>query len=115
LNNAAYLLVSSKGDTTKSFEYASKAVLLAPQNPDYLDTLGFVLLKLNRLAEAEDALSKSVAASPTAAALFHLAQVKLAQGDRAASRQALDRAIAAGPPPDLKKDIDAFAATLADK
>jgi tetratricopeptide (TPR) repeat protein len=115
LNNAAYLLVSSKGDTTKSFEYASKAVLLAPQNPDYLDTLGFVLLKLNRLAEAEDALSKSVAASPTAAALFHLAQVKLAQGDRAASRQALDRAIAAGPPPDLKKEIDAFAATLADK
>jgi hypothetical protein len=56
-----------------------------------------------------------VAASPTAAALFHLAQVKLAQGDRAASRQALDRAIAAGPPPDLKKEIDAFAATLADK
>jgi tetratricopeptide (TPR) repeat protein len=115
LNNAAYLLVTVKGDTTKSFEYATKAVLLAPQNPDYLDTLGLVLLKLNRLAEAEDALNKSVAAAPTASALFHLAQVKQAQGDRAAARQALERAIAGNPPPDLKKEIDAFSATLADK
>jgi tetratricopeptide (TPR) repeat protein len=115
LNNAAYLLVTVKGDTTKSFEYSSKAVLLAPQNPDYLDTLGLVLLKLNRLADAEDALNKSVAAAPTPSALFHLAQVKQAQGDRSAARQALDRASASSPPPDLKKEIDAFAATLADK
>jgi tetratricopeptide (TPR) repeat protein len=115
LNNAAYLLVTEKGDTTKSFEYATKAVLLAPQNPDYLDTLGLVLFKLNRLPEAEDALSKSIATAPTPSALFHLAQVKRAQGDRAAARQALDRASAGSPPPDLKKEIDAFAATLADK
>jgi tetratricopeptide (TPR) repeat protein len=115
LNNAAYLLVTLKGDTTKSYEYATKAVLLAPQNSDYLDTLGLVLLKLNRLPEAEDALTKSVAASVTPSALLHLAQVKQAQGDRTAARQALDRASAASPPPDLKKEIDAFAATLADK
>jgi len=115
LNNAAYLLVTVKGDTTKSFEYATKAVLLAPQNPDYLDTLGLALLKLNRLPEAEDALNKSIAAAPTPSALFHLAQVKQAQGDRAAARQALERANAGSPPPDLKKEIDAFAATLADK
>jgi tetratricopeptide (TPR) repeat protein len=115
LNNAAYLLVTERNETTKSFEYATKAVSLAPQNPDYLDTLGLVLLKLNRLTEAEDALNKSVAAAPTASALFHLAQVKQAQGDRSAARQALDRANAAGPAADLKKEIDAFAATLADK
>lgn len=115
LNNAAYLLVTLKGETTKSFEYASKAVLLAPQNPDYLDTLGLILLKLNRLPEAEDALNRSIAAATTPSANLHLAQVKLAQGDRAAARQALDRAIGGNPPPDLKKEIDAFAATLADK
>jgi tetratricopeptide (TPR) repeat protein len=115
LNNAAYLLVTLKGETTKSFEYATKAVTLAPQNPDYLDTLGLVLLKLNRLAEAEDALTKSIAATPTSSALFHLAQVKEAQGDRTAARQALERANAGNPSPDLKKEIDAFAATLADK
>jgi tetratricopeptide (TPR) repeat protein len=115
LNNAAYLLVTERNETTKSFEYATNAVSLAPQNPDYLDTLGLVLLRLNRLTEAEDSLNKSVAAAPTASALFHLAQVKQAQGDRAAARQALDRASAASPAPDLKKEIDAFAATLADK
>jgi tetratricopeptide (TPR) repeat protein len=115
LNNAAYLLVTVKGETTNSFEYATKAVLLAPQNPDYLDTLGLILFKLNRLTEAEDALNKSVSAAPTPSALFHLAQVKQAQGDRAAARQALDRANAGSPSPDLKKEIDAFAATLADK
>jgi hypothetical protein len=56
-----------------------------------------------------------VSAAPTPSALFHLAQVKQAQGDRAAARQALDRANAGSPSPDLKKEIDAFAATLADK
>jgi tetratricopeptide (TPR) repeat protein len=115
LNNAAYLLVTVKGETSKSFEYATKAVSLAPQNPDYLDTLGLVLLKLNRLAEAEDALAKSVAAAPTASALLHLGQVKHARGDVAAARDALARANAANPPPDLKKEIDAFTATIADK
>ena len=115
LNNAAYLLVTLRGETTKSFEYASKAVLLVPQNPDYLDTLGLILLKLNRLPEAEDALNRSIAAGSTPSANLHLAQVKLAQGDRAAARQALDRAIGGNPSPDLKKEIDAFVPSLADK
>ena len=74
-----------------------------------------MLLKLNRLAEAEDTLTKSVSAAPTASALLHLAQVKQAQGDRAAARQAVERARAASPSPDLTKEIDAFAGTIADK
>lgn len=115
LNNAAFLLVSVRGETVQSLEFATKAVQLAPQSPDFLDTLGLVLLKLNRLADAEDALNKSIAGAPTPSAFFHLAQVKKAQGDVASARQALERSRAANPPPDLKGEIDAFAGTLADK
>jgi tetratricopeptide (TPR) repeat protein len=115
LNNAAYLLVTLKGETVKSLEYASKAVQLAPQNADFLDTLGLVLLKLNRLGDAEQILARSLAVAPTASAYLHLAQAKQAQGDRAAAREAIARAASSNPPPDVKREIDAFAATLADK
>ena len=115
LNNAAYLLVTVRGETSKSLEYATEAVRMAPQVPDYLDTLGLVLLRTNRLAEADDALRKSIAILPTPSALLHLAQVREARGDRAGARQALNDATAASPPPDVKKEIDAFAATIADK
>jgi tetratricopeptide (TPR) repeat protein len=115
LNNAAYLLSKVRKDYPRAFELASRAVLLAPAQPDYLDTLGFVLLQMGRLADAEDALNKSVAASPTTSGLLHLAQVRAAQGNIGDARQILDRARARPADPDSTKDIEAFAETLKGK
>ena len=115
LNNAAYLLSKVMNDNAQAFEFASRAVVLAPAQPDYLDTLGFVLLQLGRLTEAEDALNKSVAAAPSASALLHLAQVRAAQGNITDARQILDRARARPADPDSTKDIEAFAETLKGK
>ena len=115
LNNAAYLLVKVKNDTAKSFELASRAVQLAPAQPDYLDTLGFILLRSGKLAEAEDVLNKSVAVSPTASALLHLAQVRAAQGNVGDARQLLDRAKAKSPDQDTAKEIEEFTSSLKGK
>ncbi len=115
LNNAAYLMVVAKGDAAGAYEYAAKAVLLAPSQPDYLDTMGLVLLKLGRLDEAADALEKSIAAAPSSNAYLHLAQVRAAQGRAGDARQALERARAQPASDDTKKEIEEFAATLANK
>jgi tetratricopeptide (TPR) repeat protein len=115
LNNAAYLLARVKGDTAKAFELASSAVQIAPGQPDYLDTLGFVLLRSGRLAEAEDALSKSVAAAPTPSALLHLAQVRAEQGNMGECRQLIERARQRQPDPETKREIDAFEESIKGK
>jgi len=115
LNNAAYLLVKVKNDTARSFELASRAVQLAPAQPDYLDTLGYILFKSGKLAEAEDVLNKSVAVAPTASALLHLAQVRAGQGNVGDARQLLDRARAKTPDADTGKEIEEFSASLKGK
>ena len=115
LNNAAYLLARAKGDTDRAYEFASKAVVLEPAQPDYLDTLGYVLLKANKLADAEDALAKSVAVSSTPMALLHLAQVRVAQGNMAEARQLLDRAKQRQPDPETAKEIAEFEESLKGK
>ena len=115
LNNAAYLVAKVKGDNAKAFEFASKAVVLAPAQPDYLDTLGYVLMRSGRMAEAEDALNKSVAVSPTASALMHLAQLRAAQGNFGEARQIVDRAKARPADPDTAKELQEFAASLQGK
>ena len=115
LNNAAYLLVRAKNDTARAFDFASRAVVLAPAQPDYLDTLGYVLLKSNRLEEAEDALTKSVAVNSTPTGLLHLAQVRAAQGNLAEARQLLDRAKQRQPDQETVKEIAEFEESLKGK
>ena len=115
LNNAAYLLARVKGDNAKAFELASSAVQIAPGQPDYLDTLGYVLLRSGRLPEAEDALSKSVATAPTPSALLHLAQVRAEQGNMGECRQLLERARQRQPDPETKREIDAFEESIKGK
>jgi tetratricopeptide (TPR) repeat protein len=115
LNNAAYLLVRAKGDTDRAYELASKAVVLEPAQPDYLDTLGYVLLKANKLADAEDALTKSVAVTSTPTALLHLAQVRAAQGNMNEARQLVDRARQRQPDPETAKEIAEFEESLKGK
>jgi tetratricopeptide (TPR) repeat protein len=116
LNNAAYLLSTHKKDHRTAFEYASRAVQLAPSQPDYLDTLGYVLIQLSRFDDAVDALEKSVALQPSATAFLHLAQARAGQGKVPEARRAIEQANALGQaPPDVKKQIDELSASLAGK
>jgi len=58
-NNLAYLL-SEKGQNQKALKYAKDAVRLKPENSNYLDTLGRILLDLNKDKDALKHLSKAV-------------------------------------------------------
>ena len=116
LNNAAYLLSTVRKDHRKALEYATLAVQIAPSQPDFLDTLGSVLVQLNRPDEAADALEKSIALKPSAAAFAHLAQARAAQSRFADARKAVQQAKdAGGITPELQKELDALLASIEGK
>jgi tetratricopeptide (TPR) repeat protein len=105
-----------KKDHQQALEYASRAVQLAPSQPDYLDTLGYVFTQLGRMDDAADALEKSVAIQPTATALIHLGQARAGQGKFAEARRAAQQAKDLGAiPPDAQKELDALNASLEGK
>ena len=63
-NSLAYLICINKGKMNEALEYAKKAVDSNKQNPAYLDTLGYVYLKMKKFEEAEKYLKIAIGFSP---------------------------------------------------
>ena len=71
---AGILLESALGDCRKALE-------MAPDRPSYLDSLGMVLLRLDRLDEAAEAYDRAIAKSKIAASYMGRAIVYVRKGD----------------------------------
>ncbi len=61
LNYLAYGLIEEGKDLTRAQDLARRALEVKPQDPFYLDTLGWAQLKAGKLDEAEASLSKAAA------------------------------------------------------
>jgi len=70
----AYL--GTSGAAALALPHFQRAVKLAPDNPDFAYNLGRVAQELGRLAEAEEAYRKAIAAAAHAASFHALAQLK---------------------------------------
>jgi tetratricopeptide (TPR) repeat protein len=106
LNNLAFLLADCGGDPARAIAYIERAMRIATNVPEFIDTYGFVLWKLGRLADAEAALLQSLRIRPTAAAQYHLAEVLAARGAAPQARTALLRAIELGPDDATRASIE---------
>jgi tetratricopeptide (TPR) repeat protein len=84
LNYLGYMWVERGVNLEKAREMIEKAVKAEPDNEAFLDSLGWVLFKLNRPQEALAALLKSVSAAkePDATIFDHLGDVQQALGKR---------------------------------
>ena len=60
LNNYAYSLVERNENLNKALKMAKKAVSLEPQNASYLDTIGWIYFKLNKIDKAKEYLESSL-------------------------------------------------------
>lgn len=60
LNNYAYCLVEEGRELERALDLSGRAIALDSNNPTYLDTYGWVLFKLGRLAEARRQLQLAV-------------------------------------------------------
>ena len=73
-NNSAWLL-HLNGQNSEALSYSQQALELMPQNPEYLDTHGMILLRLGQVDESIKALLTSVTMKPNSVAIrLHLAE-----------------------------------------
>lgn len=87
LNNLAMLIAESKPD--EALALAERGAALRPQDPAYLDTLGFVLLELGQTERAREVLAKAHAATPDPSIAYRYATALAAIGDAAQARSVL--------------------------
>ena len=96
LNNLAYALAEYSHQPGEALAYAQKAVELAPNRPEYRDTLGWVLYRKSLYASAVTVL-ESVAHSGNARSRYHLGMAYLKAGDPERGRAALQAALKRDP------------------
>ncbi|MCC6581127.1 MAG: tetratricopeptide repeat protein [Phycisphaeraceae bacterium] len=82
MNNLAYLLAVNLKKPQDAMTFAQRAGVLSPDDPQVLDTLGWVQFCNSRVADAEQTLRRSVRIKPMPANTFHLAEVLLAGGQK---------------------------------
>ncbi len=81
MNYLGYMLADRGLRLNEALELISKAVAADPTNGAYLDSLGWVYYKLNRIPEAEENLRKAVDATPRDATVHdHLGDTLMKAG-----------------------------------
>lgn len=76
LNNLAYLYVECLNRPDDALQHAEKAYRASSQDPNVMDTYGWVLAKLGRAAEAEPLFKRSLEIRPSAEGRYHLGYVE---------------------------------------
>jgi tetratricopeptide (TPR) repeat protein len=83
-NNLGYLIAEDRSDVARGIRLIEKAVELEPENPDYLDSLGWAYFQVGRTEEAYELIAHSLAIDPegssAASRREHLAEVTRALG-----------------------------------
>jgi cellulose synthase operon protein C len=86
-NNLAWLLALNENKGNDALVEIDRAINLAGQVPDFLDTRGVVYLNLKKTQDAINDLEMAVRANPSPARLFHLTQAYLQAGNRAKAKE----------------------------
>jgi tetratricopeptide (TPR) repeat protein len=92
LNNLAYLLATNLNRPAEALPYAARAAESAPNDPQVLDTLGWVQFLAGHHDEAEATLRRSVRIRPFTANTYHLAEVMIKDGQTRYATELLDMA-----------------------
>jgi predicted Zn-dependent protease len=81
MNYLGYMLADRNLKLNESLELITKAVAADPGNGAYLDSLGWIYYKLNRLPEAEENARKAVDSTPRDATVHdHLGDILMKEG-----------------------------------
>ncbi|WP_457653583.1 tetratricopeptide repeat protein [Rhodocaloribacter sp.] len=91
LNNLAYSLAERGLDLDRALDLARRALDLAPENPSFMDTLGWVYLQRDDLENAEKWLGRAVGGGGTLA-LEHYGDLQARLGRLDAAREYWQRA-----------------------
>ena len=94
LNFIGYTTAQNGGDLDEAESHARRALVVRPDNPAFLDTLGWVLVKRGRCDEASTLLERAVEASPEDPTLYeHLGEASLKAGKKSRAQECFSRAL----------------------
>jgi predicted Zn-dependent protease len=97
LNALGYLLTDTMGKHEEAREYIQRALAMDPESGAILDSMGWVLFKLDQYELALDYLERAYRSLEVTEVLAHLVDVHWAMGDREQARQMLDAGLAESP------------------
>ncbi len=93
LNNVAWVIALQGGRGDEAIELIDRALAQSKDNPELLDTRGFIRLTMDQPGPARDDLEKAVAKAPSAQLpRFHLAQAYLKLDEPEKARAAFEAA-----------------------
>jgi tetratricopeptide (TPR) repeat protein len=76
LNNYAYSLAERGTQLERALLFARKAVETQPDNPSYLDTIGWIYYRLGQFAEAERYVKQAISKGEVSAVVYeHLGDI----------------------------------------
>ncbi len=92
-NNLAYLWGRQNGLLEEALCLSAETLKAEPHEAAFLDTYGFILLRLNRLDDAERFFKKALEEEDDAVAMEHLGDIARLRGDTAAAQDWWQRAL----------------------
>lgn len=114
LNNLAYLDADAGVDLDRALAYAQRARQARPDDPEVLDTLGFIYIQKNLADDGLRMLGELVIRKPGNATYhLHLALALYQKGDRALARKELEAALRSKPSDKEQGKIRALLAKVA--
>lgn len=106
LNNMAFFLAENHGNLDEALSFAQRAVARSRNEPNFVDTLGWIYFKKELSDSAIQIFSTLVKKQPSNPTFeYHLGAALLAKGETERARQALNAALAAGPARDEEVKI----------
>ncbi|MGP0070773.1 MAG: tetratricopeptide repeat protein [Bryobacteraceae bacterium] len=106
LNNLAFLLADTGGDTDQALRMVSTAIRKAPDIPQLRDTLAWVQLKRKHTAEAISILQPLIDKYPENGMFrYHYAVALIASGNRAGAKEQVETALSRKPSPELVGEL----------
>lgn len=97
-NNLAWVMLSNSSKYNEALKLAEKATRIAPNNPNYLDTLGWIHHLLGNDIKAEEVLRQALNYKPVLPDIYqHLGMVYVAQGKKNEAMFAFKRALELNP------------------
>lgn len=79
-NDLGYILIDTDKDYSEGINYVKEALLKDPNNPFFLDSLGWGLHKIGRFGESAEFLMRSYTARPLYDNMLHLSTTLVAMG-----------------------------------
>ncbi|CAN5285426.1 hypothetical protein BH10ACI1_BH10ACI1_19320 [soil metagenome] len=93
LNNLGYYLLERNIKFAEALDLIQQAIKIDPNNPSYLDSLGWAYFKLGKLAEAEKNMKIAARLSSTATIFEHLGDIYQKQNKKELAKSAWRKAV----------------------